>query len=91
VRIKGVRKMGDNSKPPGLSFVAEAPKQIAASVTIFAFVDGPPALTSTTSLPGTLQLLSIGVALAAKAAGNAEKDKEPVEDKPRDYLGPRLV
>ena len=83
--------MGDNDKPPGLSFTQEAPRQIIASVTINAYAAGPPALTSTTSLPGTLQLLSIGVGLMAHAASKAEKDTEPVEDKPRDYLGPRLV
>jgi len=83
--------MGDNDKPPDLGFTIESPGQIAASVTISAFVDRPPTLTSTTSLPGTLQLLSIGVALMAGAAGKAEKGKPPVKDKPRDYLGPRLV
>jgi hypothetical protein len=68
------------------------PQNIAAQVVITAFTDKPPSLSSSTTLPDTIQLIAVGLStLAESIKQQSQPNQAQVDqvDKPREYLGPR--
>ena len=83
--------MGDNTKgklkvalPPGL------PPNMVGHLTITAFTDRPPTTVCSGDLVMAMRLLAAGASSIAAALEQAyKKPADPLEDKKREYLGPR--
>ncbi len=83
---------GNNSKgrlaavPP---IAPVRPANIAAQLTVTAFTDRPPNLQCSGDVVTALRLLSATAAIIANSLEQGKPQEAPVEDKPRQFLGPR--
>ena len=82
--------MGDNHRGK-LAAVPAPPAAAAARLTITAFIDRPPTLECTGGLVEAMRLLSAALAMMANSVqqGSQQAPAGPIEDKKREYLGPR--